>query len=138
MHSLCFSADTGETNMMSKFSSLGFLGAFTKGNLSVGIRASRLQSVNDAYNNIVDAFDKIVDLVNSTGGWTVYGWGKRGLINDVSILGNYIKEPGDNKVISQEISTHVVHLHPSNKYYLELSTIHGRSLDNLKFDFSTL
>ena len=76
--------------------------------------------------------------MNSKGGWTVYGWGKRGLINDVSILGNYIKEPGNNKVISQEISTHVLHLHPPKKYYLNLYTIHGRSLENLKFDFSTL
>ena len=49
-----------------------------------------------------------------------------------------IKEPGDNKVLSQEISTHVVHLHPSKKDYLDLSTIQGGSLDNLKFDFSTL
>ena len=45
---------------------------------------------------------------------------------------------GDNKVLSQEISTRVVHLHPSKKNYLNLSTIHGRSLDNLNFDFSTL
>ena len=102
------------------------------------IRASRLQSGNDAYENIVDAFDKIVDLVNSEGGWTVYGWGKRGLINDVSLLGNDIKEPGNNKVLSQEISTRVVHLHPSRKDYLGLSIIYGRSLDKIKFDFSTL
>ena len=124
--------------MMSKFRSLKILETFIKGNLSVDIRASRLQSGNDAYDNIVDACDEIVDLVNSEGGWTVYGWVKRGLINDVSLLDNDIKDPGDNKVLSQEISTHVVHLHPSNKYYLDLSTIHGRYLDNLKFDFSTL
>ena len=61
-----------------------------------------------------------------------------GLINDVIILGNDRKEPGDNKFLSQEISTHVVHLHSSEKYYLNLSTITGRSLDNLKFDISTL
>ena len=82
--------------------------------------------------------EEIVGLVNSDGGWTVYGWGKIFLINDVSILGNDIKEPGDNKVISQEISIYVVHLHPSKKYYIDLSTIHGKSLDNLKFDFFTL
>ena len=124
--------------MMIKFSPLEFLKTFTKGNLSVDICASRLQSGNDAYGDVVDAFDEIVDLVKSKGGWTVYGWGKRGLINYVSILGNDTKESGDNRVLSQYISTHVVHLHPSNKYYLELSTIHRRSLDNLKFDFSTL
>ena len=60
------------------------------------------------------------------------------LINDVSLLGNDIKEPGDNKVTSKYIPTHVAYLHPSKKYFLCLSTIHGRSLDNIKFDFSTL
>ena len=102
------------------------------------IHASRLQSGNDAYDDIVDAFDEIFDLVHSEAGWNVYGWIRGGLINDVSILGNDIKEPGDNKVLSQEISTHVVYLHPSKKDYPDLSTIQGRSLDNLKFDFSTL
>ena len=60
------------------------------------------------------------------------------MTNDVSILGNGIKEPGDNKVISQEISTNVVPVHPSKKDYIYLSKIHERSLDNLKFDFLTL
>ena len=133
MHYICFSTDTGETKMMSKFRSLRFLETFTKGNLSVDICASRLQSGNDAYGDIVDAFDKIVDLVSSEVGWTVYGWDKRGLINDFSLLGNDIKEPGDNKVLSQEISTHVVHLQPLKKYYIKLSEIQGRSIDNLKF-----
>ena len=64
--------------------------------------------------------------------------GKRGFINDVSLLSNDIKETGDNKVLSREISTHVVHPHPSKKDHLALSKIHGRSLDNLKFDFYTL
>ena len=47
-----------------------------------------------------DAFGKFVDLVNSEGGWTIYGWVKRGLINDVSLLGNDIKDPADNNVLS--------------------------------------
>ena len=75
---------------------------------------------NDDSENIVDSFDGIVDLVNSEGGWTVYGWGKRGLINHVSLLGNDTKDPGDNKVLSQKISTHVVHLYPPRKDYLGL------------------
>ena len=41
-------------------------------------------------------------------------------------------------VLYQEISTHAVHLHPLKKDYPELLTIHGRSLDNLKFYFLTL
>ena len=76
---------------MIKFSSLGFLETFTKGNLSVDICASRLKSGNNAYDNIVDAFDGIVDLVNSEDVWTFYGWGKRDFINNISLLGNDIK-----------------------------------------------
>ena len=76
------------------------------------IRASRLKSGNYAYNNIVDYLEEIVNLFHSEGGWTFYGLVKRGLINYVSTLGNDIKKPGDDKVISQEISTHVVHLYP--------------------------
>ena len=73
MHSICFYSDTGGTKMMRKFSSLKILETFTKGNLSVDIRAPMLQSGNDAYDDIVGAFDEIVDLVNSEDGWTVYG-----------------------------------------------------------------
>ena len=97
-----------------------------------------MKSGNDVYRKIADAFEEIVYLVNSKGEWIVYGWGKRGLIYDVSLLGNDIKDPGDNKFLSQDISTHVVYIHQSKKDYLDLSTIYGRSLDNLKFDFSTL
>ena len=55
------------------------------------ICASRLQSGDDAYDDIVDAFEKNVELVNFEGGWIVYGWGKRSLINDVCLLGNDTK-----------------------------------------------
>ena len=72
-----------------------------------------LQSGNDSYDNIVDSLEWIVDLFHSKDVWTVYGLVKRGFINDVSILVNDIKEPGDNKVLYQEISTHVLHLYQS-------------------------
>ena len=138
MHSICLSTDSCKTKMVSKFSSLKKIDTFTKGNLSVEICASRLRLVNDSYRDIVDTFEEFFDLVHSKGGQTVYGWCKRGVTNDVSILGNDIKDPGDNKVLSQYISTNVVPVHPSMKDYIDLSKIHGRSLDNLKFDFLTL
>ena len=68
MHSICFNIDTNETKMMSKFSSLKHLETFTKVNLSVDIHASRLKSGNDAYEDIVDYLEEIVDLGNSEGG----------------------------------------------------------------------
>ena len=67
MHSICFSTETVETKTMRKFRSLKVLEKYTKGNLSVDICASRLQAGNDAYDNIVDYLEEIVDLVNSEG-----------------------------------------------------------------------
>ena len=84
---------------------------------------------------MIDNFEEVVDFANSQGGWTGYVWGKIGLINGFSLLGNDIREPGDNRVIYQDISTCVVHHHPPKNDYLNLSTIQGRSLDNLQFDF---
>ena len=138
MHSICFYTGTGETNMMRKFIPFEFLQTFTKGDLSVDIHASILQSGNDTYDGIVVSLEEIGDLFHSEVRWTVYGWRKRGFINDNSLLGNYTNETGDNNFPSQDISTHVVHLQPPKKEYLDLSTISGRSLDNLKFEFSTL
>ena len=68
MNSICVSTDSDEINMMRKFRSLNVLDTFKKGNLSVDIRASRMQSGNYAYEDTVYVFDKIIDLVNSEGG----------------------------------------------------------------------
>ena len=57
-------------------------------------RVSMLQSGNYAYGDIVDYLDILFYFINYEGGWNVYGWVKRGLIDDVSLLGNDIKEPG--------------------------------------------
>ena len=57
MHYIYFSTDIGETKMMRKFSSKKILGTFAKVDPSVDIRASRLQSGNDSYDDIVDTFD---------------------------------------------------------------------------------
>ena len=67
MNSICFSTDTDEMKMMIKFSSFKILEIFTKGDPSVDIRASRLQSDNDAYNDIDDSLEGIVDLGYSEG-----------------------------------------------------------------------
>ena len=138
MHSICFSTGTGTTKTMIKIRSLENLETFTKVNVSVDIRVSKFQSVNDAYYDIVYYQEEIVELFHSEDGQNVYGWGKRGFINGASLLGNDIKEAGDNKVLYPDISTHAVHLHPLKKDYPDLSKIHGLSLDNPTFYFSTI
>ena len=65
MRSIIFFIDTGKTKMTSKFRSLKYLETFTKVKLSVNLRASRLKSVNNDYDNIVDSLEEIADSVNS-------------------------------------------------------------------------
>ena len=77
-------------------------------------------------------------MVNNDGGWVIYGWGKQGVINDVVMLGNESKEQVDNKVLSENVSTHIVHIHPANRDYLDPDTIRAKRLDDLKYDFSSL
>ena len=125
---------------MSKFSSLKFMELYTKGKLLFDIRASRLQSGNDVYDDIIDCLEEIIDLINADGGWVVYGWGKQGVVNDIVMLGNESnKDQGvDTKVLSEHISTHVVHMHPANIDYLDPVTVRGKQLEELKYDFSSL
>ena len=128
----------GFQRIMHKFSSLQFMNMFTKGNLSIDVRASRLQGGNEMYENIIDAIEDIVDTINNDGGWTLYGWGKRGLINDSSLLEFDSKEPEEKKILSQEVSTHIVHIHPTNRKYMNGDTEEGKKLHGMKFDLSTV
>jgi hypothetical protein len=140
VHSITFTTSTGEKKMMSKFSSLKFMELYTKGKLSIDIRASRLQSGNDVYDDIIDCLEEIIELINADGGWVVYGWGKQGVVNDIVMLGNESnKDQGvDTKVLSEHISTHVVHMHPANIDYLDPVTVRGKQLEEFKYDFSSL
>ena len=101
-------------------------------------RATRLQSGNEIYENILDAMEKIVDTINDDGGWTLYGWGKRGLINDTSLLEFDSKKPEEKKVLSQEVTTHIVHIHPTNRKYMKDNTTEAKNLHDMKFDLSTV
>jgi hypothetical protein len=140
VHSLCFTDGNGEMKMMTKFSSLKFMEMFSKGNISKDFRASKLQFGNVVYRDIIGALKDIINLVNNDGGWTVYGWGKRGVINDHSMLGNETtnNDQVDHKVLSQEVTTHVVHIRPTRSDFLDQSTSRGRSLNNYRFDFSQM
>lgn len=139
VHSITFTTSSGERKMMPKFSSLRFMELFTKGKLSIDVRASRLQTGSEIYDEILDSIEDIVDLINDDGGWVIYGWGKQGVINDIVMLGNdAAKDKGENKVLAQTMQTHIVHLHPVKKEYLDPTCEKGRALENMKYDFSTL
>jgi len=64
------------------------------------------------YENLYDKFLEIIELVNAGGGWTLYGWSKRGQINDLS---NEDDKNSSKKVESAEVTHHVVKIFPTEK-----------------------
>ena len=44
----------------------------------------------------------------------------------------------DNRVVAQEVTTHIVHIHPTNRQYLDSSSTRGASLEEMKFDVLNL
>ena len=126
---------SGERITIVSLTSLQFQNMFTKGHLVQHIRASYLQGTQN-YRNIQLSLKVVVSLINENGGWTIYGWGKRGLINDTSLLGQADTE--ENKALSKEVTTHVLHLHPKNDLFADSNSYCYKSHQELKFDLSTI
>ena len=137
LHTVVFSTADGERKMMQSFSSLKFMDLYLTGNMSIDVRASQLHHGSDHYESISDTIGDIVQLINLDGGWTVHGWGKKGFINDSSLVGNDSNET-DTRVVAQEVTTHIVHIHPTNRQYLDPSSTRGAALENMKFDVVNL
>ena len=138
---LSFLTSNGVNKVVKDFSSLQSFNLFTKGKMSIDVRARMLSSGSRQYELITDAMDNIVDFVNDNGGWSVYGWGKKGLINDATLIGvaSDTKSKEENaKVAAEEVTTHIVHFHPTDRSLLDPDTDHGRKLYDMKFDLNTL
>ena len=96
---------------------------YAEGGPSIDIRASRLQSGTDVYDDRIDGLENIIELVNNDGGWIVCGCGKHGVVNDVVMLGDDFKNRGtDAKILSKCILTRVVHIHPANRECVDCIT----------------
>ena len=100
--------------IMVYFPSLQIQNMFTKGHLTQYVRASHLQGTQN-YRKLQLALSSLISLINQNGGWTIYGLGKRDIINDVSLLCSVDGE--DKKVVSKEVKTNVVHLRPTNTFF---------------------
>ena len=65
------------------------------------------------YYRLSETIDKVVEYINSAGGFTVVGWYKCGEINDQS------NDDSQNEVESSEIGVHVVSIQPTDKKVLD-------------------
>ena len=57
----------------------------------------------------------MISFINKNDRWATHEWVERVLINDTILLGSADAE--DNKVVSKEVSAHVVNLHPTNSFF---------------------
>jgi hypothetical protein len=97
--------DTSQGRIVhSNFSSNKFSLMYLTDNIPGGVRVSALRTT-DAYCDIEDAIEDVVDHVNGNGGWTVVGWYKRGVINDRSLL--EMKSNATNANVSNNSNVHM-------------------------------
>ena len=130
--SICFKFDLTATSevpgtiKINDFTSVQFQNLFLDGNLPIACSEEVFGVTTLHYENLYDKFLKIIELVNNGGGWTLYGWSKRGQINDVSSEDD---KNSSKKVESAEVTHHVVKIFPTSKI---------ADLNSHRFDTSVL
>ena len=113
VHSVEFSASgNNKAFVMEDFSSLSFSSIYLKYAISPSVKSNQLD-YTDMYYRLTDTIDKVVEYINSKGGFTVVGWYKRGEINDQS------NDDSQNEVESSEIGIHVVSICPTDKTVMD-------------------
>ena len=95
-----------------------------------------------------ESMERCIELINNNGGFTVVGWYKRGVINDKSMIttnanANTSNNPSlnnndDVQIDSGDISYHIVHISPTDKNFLESTSVLGTRLNALKFDVTSI
>ena len=71
---------------MNDFSSTKFSQIYLSNRIPADTRESSLQ-FTDAFFTLESTVDQVIDFINENGGFTVFGWYKRGIINDTSLVG---------------------------------------------------
>ena len=110
---------------MNNFSSYKFDEMFLSENFSKSVNISDLEkdTLVENFNNAIDA---LTGYVNNNGGFTVYGWYKRGEKDDKS-------SDEDAKTGSSEFVYHIVHLHCTTK-----SVQNGNIVESLKMNTTNI
>jgi hypothetical protein len=141
-HSLNFATDGGlisHSNFSSTKFSLLYLNHHLPG--SIKVSAIRMSSKNNVFFDIEDAMENVVDHVNDNGGWTIIGWYKRGIITDKSLIASGVTTNANNEneeIEAGQLTHHIVQIIPTDRSFLNETSINGRALLRLKYDVSNL
>ena len=146
-HYLKVDISTSEQIIMKTFTSLKFNELFMSGDVPFSSTIDSLQDTN-SFANMSDAMENCLEHINSHGGFTIYGWYKRGEVNDKTMVEAVNKgsmtglekkqEIEDSKTLNSEIKPHIVHIKPTNPDYYNPGHQMYRELETLKYDITTI
>ena len=108
---LTFRSRTTQEELFSvtDFSSYQFMNRFLTSRLPSTVQLAQLQA-HRSIDTIVDSVNDMITAINQDGGFTIFGWYKRGEINDQGIT----NEAESTNVQSGSVSFHVVHIIPTD------------------------
>ena len=141
-HGITVQTLTDGTLHMSSFSSLKFQQLYMKGSLPGSTKLHQLH-INDTFFEILGCIYKCIQFINENGGFVTFGWYKRGVINDKSLIAKDNNHHGNNNdeelhVDAGEISYHIAHMVPTNTDLLDITTDLGMKLEEMKYDADNL
>jgi len=143
-HSIRVYTSPATTISMTNFSSTAFSRLYLSSNIPATTQISALRHT-DAFFNLLDCIEEVVDFINEHGGFTVVGWYRRGVINDRTLVANNATNGNFNsnnnedvQVDNGEINYHVISLRPTNRAILNPVSLLGAALKGIKFDVSTI
>ena len=130
---------------MSQFSSLKFDQLFLSKEIP-GVCKLRNLQLTRAFLKISKCIKLCTKYINDNGGFTIFGWYKRGEITDKSLMeanavvglptSSNANEEG--KVQSGEISHHFVHITPTNPMFNDPTSEQAKALVKLKYDVTKI
>ena len=135
-HSVFFSVGNDRI-YHSNFSSTKFSSFYLSRRLPGSTPVSALRATKDFW-DIEDCISKVVDLVNTNGGWTVIGWYKRGVITDKSLLEVPLSNVVSTQVAAGQINYHIVQMLPTNNNFFVRDTALFEQLQQEKYNVSNL
>ena len=144
-HDVTSILNNGHTITMAGFSSAKFSKLYLSTNISPNTNLQQLQFTKEFF-EIMQQMGEVVDYVHENGGFTIIGWYKRGVINDRSLVSQNNMSTGNmssnnnesHEVDNGEANFHVTQIFPTNKDFMDPTTLLGETLASLKFDVRKL
>ena len=133
------------TGYIKSFSSLRFSSLYQTSVFSTSIRRDVLE-LSEQYYELDDSINRVVELVNENGGFTVVGWYKRGVVNDRSVLtvlekntNNYNNNTSTEiQVDNGKLNFHPTSIQPTNKNFFDPEHNLFTVIKDIKFNVSNL